>query len=86
MRKFKTLSSLHDYAMLANIKEVSEELFNPINDALYYLEKDLPSYDPMYKELSSTFEDFYPDGMTEQEAIDFFTEFIKRKGKYVQIN
>lgn len=66
-----------------NSREVHWRQFNPIADAY---SNDVDSKDQLYEEVSSTFYDFYPDGMTEQEAISFFTEFIKRKGKYVQIN
>ena len=85
MRKFKTFEELHRYALESD--GVDYITFLPIIDARKVIScghQDDPF--PMYPELSSTFIDFYPDGMTEQEAIDFFTEFIKRKGKYVQVD
>ena len=85
MEKFKTFSELRFWAIRS--EEVNASTYYSICDCYYYLQYDtVDDCNRMYPELSSTFLDFYPDGMTEQEAIDFFTEFIKRKGKYVQIN
>lgn len=85
MQKFKTFKELHSWARSSH--DVYWTTFESICDAHYYLLRgQLDCCTRMYPELSSTFLDFYPDGMTEPEAIDFFTEFIKRKGKYVQIN
>ena len=85
MQKFKTFKELYVYAMCSD--NVSCKVFDPIIDAYHYLIRDdFEDNSRMYRELSSNFMDFYPDGMTEQEAIRFFTEFIKKEGKYVEVN